>query len=100
MSIDVDKISMDDILKGFDRQAETVNVKEIDKFYRSKYPNLLDKYDFVKHKDLAGILRKGDIIKHSKKYSDELSSSCFIVAIYYLDDDKSVIDRILVSTYR
>lgn len=98
MSIDVDKISLNDIFDGFEKQAENVDAKEIDNYYRTKYPKMLAQYEFVKQKDLIGVLEKGNVIKFSKKNIDEISCSCYVVLITYLDEDKRVIDKIVLQT--
>jgi hypothetical protein len=97
--IDLDKISLNDMLTGFDKQSEVKEADEIDNYFRSKYSQKLEKYTFIRHKDLANILQTGDLIRYSKKSSCDMSCSCFIGMITYLDPGKNVIDQIIVGVY-
>lgn len=97
--IDLDKISLNDMFTGFDKQSEVENAEEIDNYFRSKYSQKLEKYTFIRHKDLASVLQNGDLIRYSKKSSCDMSCSCFIGMILYLDSGKNVIDQIIVGVY-
>jgi hypothetical protein len=97
MAIDLDKITMDDIFKGFDKQAKEFDAAGIDKFYRDKYPDKLEKYILLSYEDLGASLEKGSVIKFTKKNSDDISCSCFIKSIAYLETDSKIIEYLVVS---
>lgn len=77
--MNLDSITFDDILESFDNQ--TVNVKEIDRFYRKMYHEKLEKYMLVSPYDVKQVITKGSVIRYIKKDSNELSCASFVMKI-------------------
>ena len=58
----MDKISLEDIINGFDDQSASFDYKKTDNMIRHKYSKELGMYDLVPPSEIAELLSKSDVI--------------------------------------
>ena len=93
----MDKISLEDIINGFDDQSASFDYKKTDNMIRHKYSKELGMYDLVSPSEIAELLSKGDVIRYTKRPDYELSCVGIIKNIIYVDTKKRIIDYMLLG---
>jgi len=96
--MDLDNIKTNDIFKSFSKQAKDFDEKEFDKMMYNKYPNELDKYEFIPPSQVSDRIMLGDVIKFTKKNTTTISCSSIVKKIQYRNDDSKIIDFVFLST--
>lgn len=96
-TINLDNITLDDIINGLKTQQEKFDANKIDKFYHKSYPTELSKYVLVNPYDVYNIVPLGSVIRYIKKDADDISCVCIVKKIVESDEKSKNSGYLLLS---
>lgn len=104
--MNLDSITLDDILSGFEKQNKDFDTTKINNEYHTLFPEELKKYSLVKPSDVETLVDKGNIIRYVRKNKNNnisISNATIVIKKIYKDydidiNDNNVFDHLLVTS--